>query len=320
MEARSPRKLPLSVAIEPEESALGYALRSLQINGIDFDTGTRWLGLARLQPAREPLVRRLAWLLNTDPEALSSRIVMADPNHLWIQLAGHRFKRHAVSPTQYAKLCPLCVRERAIARLSWLLRATVGCVRHGYSLQRTCQNCGSAIRWGRPGIEFCCCGYPFKAPTAVTPLEPDVQAWLEWLEQTLLPPAQGLVTERRQPGLPKVLTHMSIDGAFRVVEALGLCAESNTSVRLARQQATSPRELGRVIARGLSRLREIEADPSAARRLSSVAYHNALIDVSGDFAASEDQALAWWLLTCMRTVEPGPTRAGVRPKGQLPLF
>jgi hypothetical protein len=151
------------------------------------------------------------------------------------------------------------------------------------------------------------------------PLEPDVQAWVDWLECTLLPPLHSQ-TEDGSVDLPAALTHMSIDGAFRVIEALGLRSEPGMSIQPARAATATPREQGRVIARGLMRLREIESDPDAALRLSGFVHHGALIDMAKDFAAPEDQALAWWLLNCMRVVEPGPTRAGIRPKGQLPLF
>ena len=319
METIEPQQLPLRLEIDPEESALGFTLRALRANGIDFKAGMQWLGLLRQRRTGEHHARRLGWLLNTDPDTFSQRLVLADSKYLWIQLAGHSLKRYAVSPSLYAKLCPLCTREKAITRLSWLLRPMVGCPRHGYSLLLSCQYCGRKIGWDRPDVDVCRCGYPFKATSGVVPLEPDVQAWVDWLECTLLPPLHSQ-TNDGSVDLPAALTHMSIDGAFRVVEALGLRSEPGTCIHSARAATATPREQGRVIARGLMRLREIESDPDAARRLSGFVHHGALIDLAKDFAAPEDQALAWWLLNCMRIVEPGPTRAGIRPKGQLPLF
>lgn len=319
METIEPRQLPLRLEMDPAESALGFTLRALRFNGIDFKAGMQWLGLFRLRRTREDNARWLAWLLNADPDAFSRRLVLVDSEYLWIQLAGHRLKRYAVSPGLYAKLCPFCVRDSAITRLSWLLRPMVGCPWHGYSLVLSCQHCGRKIGWDRPDIDICRCGYPFKAASDVETLEPDVLAWIDWLECTLLPPMR-LQKADGKVALPAALTHMSIDGAFRVVEALGLLSEPGTSVRAARNATATPREQGRVIARGLMRLREIESDPDAARHLSGVVHHDELISVARDFAAPEDQALAWWLLNCMRIVQPGPTRAGIRPKGQLPLF
>lgn len=322
MEALDPRQLPVRLELAPAESGLGFVLRALRANGIAFDRGMHWLGLQRHRPLDRQSVRQLAWALNVDPGQLGERLVTREPGaSSWIRLAGHRFRRQVATTTLYAKLCPLCVRETGFARLSWLLRPTVGCARHGYSLIWSCQHCGEAIGWDRPAVDICRCGRPFKASNEADPLEPDVHAWIEWLERGLSAGPQPRVDDVTASRLPSALTHLSVDGAFRIVEALGLCAEPSMSVRAARTKATIPRALGEVMARGLVRLKEIEADPGDVQRFALVAHQVALADVAKDFAALEDQALAWWLLNGMRSAaEAGTTRAGRRPKGQLPLF
>jgi hypothetical protein len=71
----------------------------------------------------------------------------------------------------------------------------------------------------------------------------------------------------------------------------------------------------------LERLRDIEADPGVLMRLSLVANQPALAQIAADAAADEDRALAWWLIQSMRSgIDAGTTRAGSRPRGQLPLF
>jgi hypothetical protein len=56
-------------------------------------------------------------------------------------------------------------------------------------------------------------------------------------------------------------------------------------------------------------------------RLSGVANQQALAQISADAAAEADRSLAWWLIQSMRSgIDPGSTRAGTRPRGQLPLF
>ncbi len=121
--------------------------------------------------------------------------------------------------------------------------------------------------------------------------------------------------------LPAAITHLSADGAFRVIEAMGIRATPDSSVRTAMAKCTSPSALGAVLARGLERLRAIEADPAVAPHFASTTHQDALIQLASDFASREDHALAWWLLSAFQSaVDPGPTRAGRRPKGQLPLF
>jgi hypothetical protein len=149
------------------------------------------------------------------------------------------------------------------------------------------------------------------------PVENAVQAWLSWLEVALsgdkAAPAPGT--------LPAALLHLSIDGAFGIVEALGLGAAPGRSVRAALSSCKTLPELGGVVQRGLERLMEIEADAGVLMRLAAVANQPALTRLAADGATDEDRSLAWWLLQGMRSgVDHGNTRAGGRPRGQLPLF
>jgi len=321
MEPSEHLQLPVRLELAPRESGLGFALRALCANGVSFDRGMKWLGLERHRPIDRQTARRIAWALNVDADQWAERVAMRDPGGPgWVRLAGQRFRRQIASNRRYAKLCPQCVREHGVAHVSWLLRATVGCPWHGYSLIWSCQHCGMSIGWDRPDIDICRCGYPFKAVKA-SPLESGVAAWLCWLESTLCPAAPwapcGAATER----IPSALTHLSIDGAFRVIEAMGLRTGESSSAREALSKCAMPRELGVVIARGLERLHAIEADPENAARYAEGVHHQALVQLAKDYAAEEDYLLAWWLMNAFRSdFDPGGTRAGSRPKGQLPLF
>jgi hypothetical protein len=316
------RQLPVRVDLAPRESGLGFALRALRANGIAFDRGMRWLGLERHRPLDRQAGRRIAWALNVDADLWSERVVIRDADAQgWIRLAGQRFKRQVATNKLYAKLCPQCVRELGIVSLSWLLRAAVGCPRHGYSLIWRCHRCGRSIGWDRPDVDICRCGYPFKASSEAQPVEDSVRAWLQWLDLTLSPGVQKGPISGAYRGLPVVLTHLSVDGAFRMIEAMGLCADADSSVRTEMSNCATPAGLGSAVARGLYRLSLIEADPECANRFAGVVHQGALTDIATDCASEADRALASWLLSALRgSVDSGGTRAGSRPKGQLPLF
>lgn len=317
MPASEPRQLPIALQLDDAESGLGFALRALRANGIAFDRGMQWLDLQRHRPLDPQSVRHIAWALNVDADRLGDRFVTRDNRKGWVRLAGHRFRPQAASNRLYAKLCPQCVRETGRTRLTWLLRAGVGCPRHGYSLIWWCKRCDQAIAWNRPDVDICRCGYPFRANMDAPPLEPEVQAWLSWLDAVVCRPA----TSPAGDALPAALTHLSADGAFRVIEALGLNALPGASIRAALASCTTPPALGAVITRGIDRLRAIQADPGRLHEMASVVNLVALSQLAAEFAAPEDHTLAWWILVTLRSgVDPGRTRAGARPKGQLPLF
>lgn len=317
MATSDPRQLPIRLELDDAESGLGFVLRALRANGVPFEQGMQWLGLQRHRPSDPQAVRQIAWSLNVDADRLRGRFVTRDDGKGWVRLAGRRFRRQIASNRLYAKLCPQCVRETGRLRLTWLLRACVGCARHGYSLIWWCRRCDQAIAWDRPDVDICRCGYPFRAEAGALPMQPQVQAWLTWMEGMVCRAFGGPTGE----ALPTALTHLSVDGAFRVIEALGLSPLPGTSVRSALANSRTPPALGAVISRGIDRMRAIEADPGALPQLASVLNQVALSQLADDFAAPEDHALAWWLLAALRSgVDPGRTRAGARPKGQLPLF
>ena len=312
------RQLPVRLDLAAAESGLGFALRALRANGIAFEQGIQWLGLERHRPLDTAVARRIAWSLNVDADEFGSRVVTRDPaaGQGWVRYAGMRFRRHVATNRLYAKVCPQCLREHGITRLSWQLRATVGCFRHGYSLIWSCPHCGQAIGWDRPDVDVCRCGRHIK-PQDAPPVERAVQSWLCWLEAALSGDNAVLVSEP----LPPALLHLSLDGAFGIVEALGICAAPGRSVRAALSNCKTLPELGAVVHRGLERLRAIEADAGVLMRCAEVVNHPALARLATDGSTDEDRALAWWLLQGMRSgVDHGNTRAGGRPRGQLPLF
>lgn len=315
------RQLPVRVELGLSESGLSFALRALRANGVDFDRGMQWLCLQRDKPLDRDTVRQAAWALNVDAETWGQRIVTKDPGGKgWVRLSGQRIRRHVATTRYYAKLCPQCVREHGIARLSWLLRAAVGCPWHGYSLVSSCSRCGQAIGWSRPDVDICRCGHPFKPSPRAAAMEPCVRAWLYWLESALAGSEQPEPMLAYSEKLPKALLHLSIDGAFRIIEAAGLCTGPE-SLRAATARCSTPPALGAVIARGIERLKVIEKDPESARQFTRVINLVALVQLVGDHAAQADHLLAWWLLQGLGgAVDPGTTKAGLRPKGQLPLF
>lgn len=321
MEPLEPLQLPLRLQLAPQESGLGFALRAFRANGVDFGRGMKWLGLERHRPVDRSALRLMAWALNVDADQWGARVVMRDPGAKgWVRLAGQRMRRQIASNRLYAKVCPQCIREHGIARTSWLLRAAVGCPWHGYSLIWVCPRCRNGIAWDRPDIDICRCGHPFKALPAL-PLAAGVAAWLRWLEFALSPVDQALVVPSGPERLPVALTHLSIDGAFRIIEAMGLCERPSSSVRGALAQCATPPGLGGVIERGIERLRAIEADPASAQQFLELAHHQALAQLARDYATEPDQVLAWWLLSSFKGgFDSGGTRAGIRPQGQLPLF
>ncbi|MCU7374878.1 TniQ family protein [Paucibacter sp. O1-1] len=140
-----------------------------------------------------------------------------------MHLAGQRLSRWVAPTSMLAKVCPACLRETGFARIPWMTRAVPACRRHGYSLLQDCAACGRPIRWSRPAVRICRCGRFFKTADKSKPLEAELSNWLQWVEAVL----QGDATAARgaMAELPPLLHDLTLDGAYRLVEAFGLLEE-----------------------------------------------------------------------------------------------
>jgi len=300
---------------------MSLLLRAFQANGVDYQHGMRWLGLDRRRGIGDPDVGLLAWALNVDADDLRARLVVLEwrCGGRWVHLGGQRLSRWIAPTTMMAKLCPVCLRENGIAEMSWMTRLAPACARHGFSLMQKCGNCGKPIRWTRPCLQVCACGRFFKSSGSSGSAPPNVQAWLTWVQAIL----QGDATaaDAALVRLPSLLHGMSLDGAYRLVEAFGLLEVASTPVRELRHGAASLEVVGAGLARGLERLALFTGPDDASRLPFDLVHLPILHELAETPARDGDGQRAAWLLDIHRATRPsGVRRVGARPRRQLPLF
>jgi len=301
---------------------MSLLLRAFQVNAIDYDDGMRWMGLDRRQVIGENDVAAMAWALHANADEVRRRLVVLEwrGGGRWVHLAGQRLSRWIAPTSMLAKVCPICLRETGYTRILWMTRAAPACRHHGYSLLQECASCGKPIRWARPGVRICRCGRFFKSDGQSLPLEPELQAWLNWTEAVLQDNASAV--QSAQCGLPPLLHAMSLDGAYRLIEAFGLQKGPGDSIRTARHSSVPLAEVGEMLVRGLRRL----ADVDRAERVDANSFDAICMPVLSELAASPasdtDGLRAAWLLDVHRAaVHPSRVgRVGVRPRRQVPLF
>lgn len=321
MQPHESGRLAVSVAPMHDESALSLTLRALQANGIGYEQGMHWMGLDRRLALGSRDVAVLAWALHAEADDVRKRLVLLEwgGGGRWVHLGSQRLSRWVAPTTMIAKVCPECLREAGYARICWMTRAMPACPRHGYSLIQACTSCGRPIRWARPALRICRCGRFFKPAGPGRPLEPELSAWLTWAEAVLQEDAR--TTQTAICKLPPLLHDLTLDGAFRMVEAFGLLREVGDPVRNVRHSSTKLPEVGSVLVRGLRRLSDIGwADNIAPESFDLV--HLPILNELVDASASEpDSRRAAWLLDIHRaTRSSGMHRVGTRPRRQMPLF
>ena len=321
MAPRELGRLGVTVALQPGESAMSFVLRSFQANGVEYEEGMRWMGLDRRQSLGDGDVAVLAWALHADADDVRNRLALLEwrGGGRWVHLAGQRLSRWVAPTSMIAKVCPVCLRETGFARIAWMTRAVPACCRHGYSLLQACTGCGRPIRWSRPAVRICRCGRFFKPAGDDKPLEPELAVWLSWAEAVLQGDAAAARDAMRE--LPPLLHDLTLDGAYRLVEAFGLLEQPGDPVRNIRHSSASLAEVGGVLVRGLRRLSELGRAEAVPQHAFDAVHLPILGELADAPAAETDGQRAAWLLEIHRAARPSGVRGvGARPRRQMALF
>ncbi|MFT7776519.1 TniQ family protein [Roseateles sp.] len=313
----------LGVSVNPQlgESAMSWMLRAFQANGVGYEEGMRWMGLDRRQALGEADVAVLAWALHADADDVRGRMVLLEwrGGGRWVHLAGQRLSRWVAPTSMLAKVCPACLRERGFALVVWMTRAAPACCRHGYSLLQQCGACSRPIRWARPAVRICQCGRFFKTTEEGRPLEPELNFWLRWVDAVLRGDAPA--AQDAMGALPPLLHDLTLDGAYRLVEAFGLLEAPGDPVRNVRHSSAGLVEVGGVLVRGLRRLIDLGQAETIAPDVFDTVHLPVLAELADEPAAELDGQRAAWLLDVHRANRsPGVRRVGARPRRQMPLF
>ncbi len=146
---------------------------------------------------------------------------------------------------------------------------------------------------------------------------------------SLFEPGVGAVAIRL-PARPNVgqivgamLRHLSADGAFNLIYAVGVRLLPCTRVPASSSKMRpSPVEVSQIVDRGVQRLRNcVDLDRPCSKQFREMVYEQGLerLHVRGESAA--DRAIAGELLAWVRAVpRQGLSLTGRRPLGQLDLF
>jgi hypothetical protein len=60
------------------------------------------------------------------------------------------------------KICPQCLQESAYCRKIWDWDIFKACPKHQCLLIQKCPSCQKDIKWSRPGVQTCKCGFDFR--------------------------------------------------------------------------------------------------------------------------------------------------------------
>lgn len=313
--------LPIKVEAADDEAGLGVLCRVLFANGISFREARYWLGLKSWNPIKAQDIKLLAWIASVTQSWLAQRTVISLEQGACRSygLMGHLFCEGAIDYHHSAKICPLCVKRKKYHRVTWQLRCVCCCIEHGLILSERCPHCGNLIRWNRTAIDICSCGGFLTTVGTQSDLPQHVQNWVEWVETRLLhaefsKPASNY-------GLPAFFNSLSIDGAFRVVLAVGLLPEMISHPAQASTSAKTSTGMAAIVSRGVERLHSLGNELADIRSLEPVMHVPTLERMRTIAASVADANCASVLLNYLRIgTKRELEQRGRSHCGQLPLF
>ncbi|WP_166481727.1 TniQ family protein [Scytonema sp. UIC 10036] len=145
----------------PSESLAGYLLRLTEKN---YYESPNWiLQLAGLKAQKGIYIYEKP----REPSCLSQLIRVEDKQLFFMASLPYETVyesniRHYTIYKHGRKLCPQCLKESAYCQMIWDCQIVKACPKHQCLLIQKCPACQKDIKWSRPGVTQCKCGFDFR--------------------------------------------------------------------------------------------------------------------------------------------------------------
>lgn len=289
--------LPIQDEIWPGESGQGYLLRLAAQNGLGGLARVKtMLGCSRFQTLYAQDAPQLAHWFGASVQRLSYALESNDGSKRGESATylGHRLGRSYFLNRSHPRVCPDCVRELGYCRAAWDFTLSVACVRHQRLLIDRCPACTLPLKWTRPDLCLCDCGYPWETLdfcSCATDGELLIAQLIDLSMDDQEPFTRGAPTWGGPAGdemdaIRLLVKDLSLDGLFRTLfafaTAAGYEAEVPSERRVRAAIAKAQQTIAMSIAVGIKLTRQ--------ERFSLTSSPSVLLDllreVSTDFRAS----------------------------------
>jgi hypothetical protein len=252
-------QLPIVLEAQHAESAMGYVLRCAHANGTNLHGLRRAIGMPEVGLFTGSHIRSLAWLLQCPESWLATGLGSIHKEdgvstmHCW----GQKFYFTNHVRRQWPQLCPECVHHDGYCHQVWDLSVATACVRHKRRLIDECSYCHARLRWDRPSVDICQCGYGFKPDIRPIQMDEVEQAFASLLDE-LISNDSG-ISLSNFTALPIFLRNMPLSGVVMLIEVLGRLEREHQVVHMSRRaKSLRTYEWDDMVTRALSRLPLLE--------------------------------------------------------------
>lgn len=301
---------------------MGFVLRMSVANHLD---GIQWLGKVmgkdRIFHLSRQHVPTIAWIFGATIESFENTSIsyIARPQNSYWDFCSHFMSRSYLIRHRTPQVCPRCIEEFGYIKKVWDLRSVTTCPRHGILLLDKCEKCGNYISWNRLSIFVCRCRFDFRLSR--TEQVPEEESKIAQNFEFRLNGDTPIFSTSNRMTPHTLLNSLSIDGAARVIHAIGLMRESTDILRAGKsRKEIRTREMHEITKRSVERLSKITRDEET-RETCTAFLTTALLDLEQEGHTQNDRDLAHRLICLGR--KGLPTRASLlarNPRSQLNLF
>jgi TniQ len=309
--------IQLPIVLEPmdSESAMGYILRCAHANGTNLHSLRRAIGMPDVGLLTDSNARSLAWLMQCSESWLAAGLgrLHKDAGVSTLHCWGQKFFAPNHVRRKWPQLCPECIHRDGYCRRVWDLSMATICVRHKRRFIDECMNCHSRVRWDRPSVDICQCGYGFETDRRHAHIEDAELSFASLLEELISDDLSA--SHSNLTALPMFLRNMSVSGLVMLIEILGRLDFEHQVVRTShRTKSFRTHEWDDIVTRALSRLPFLEhVNPQSRMLIDQVALERLFQRSTNPVELQVASLLASHLPRTERSAKHG---SGI----QMPLF
>ena len=286
-------KLPLQIERYGDESGVGYCLRAIVGNGANLHALRRLVGMRAVERFGSHHAKVLGrvfqqsadWFENTLPSVERTKPFQID-------FYGHRWFSRNCLRISNPQVCVRCIHSKGYCRAIWDVSVATVCLEHQCRLSDCCGQCGQALRWDRPRIDYGHCGHLLTTALSVEvhPSLFELQEMLEWKFST---PSKRININ----GHLSFLSDLSLSAIHTLILSFGLRKKPLEVLHsTVRTKAYRCAEWTAVIERALERLLLLHSGNSEPSQLSDWVSDNLLEHVALNHYSTHDQHYAVELL------------------------
>lgn len=216
-------------SIKDDESGNGFALRMAVANELMFCDLTRAFASIGHRYLPASAAKKIAYMFGANP----NQVIRSMPQtfkrngNLVTSLMGNEFQRTFLVRATRPQICTQCLEHLQRTLVVWDLSLVTTCPLHKIKLTDVCPNCSKFLRWRRPDLYTCFCGFDYRQSKAER--GSDECVWLSQHIQHLFTGAPPLYYGNMAlDNKFRVLVGFNLDILMRVIRALGLSIGLNT--------------------------------------------------------------------------------------------